>query len=331
MSNYTPLYGSILTSTIWAEDSETRIVWITILAMADAAGYVGASVPGLAHAARVSLESCELAIKKFTSPDKYSRTKTDEGRRLREADGGWNIVSFDIHRDRASELRHNILSAVRMRKMRERRRDVTDVPPESQPLRVEGNEINPLPSVTKCSQTRQDKAETRQGREEKDPPTPRRRGACCADFDKVDLSDEKHLEATNQPFEETNALAPQGNYSNRHRGAAEQPGFDLFWQSWPNNSRKVNRAGCLRSWAKQGCEPIAALIVSKAIESAQSPGWSENAERFVAPMPATWLNQRRWEAPAPPPDEKIEREKKIIAEVLERREKNDRARTAAVP
>jgi hypothetical protein len=139
MSNFTPLYGSILTSTIWAEDADTRLVWITMLAMADAAGYVGASIPGLAHAARVPVESCEKAIAKFLGPDKYSRTKDHDGRRIVESNGGWTLLNYEKHRERASELRNNALAAIRMRKLRETRKkhNVTNVQAKAEPLRTD--------------------------------------------------------------------------------------------------------------------------------------------------------------------------------------------------
>ena len=126
MSNFTPLYGSILTSTIWAEDDHTRLVWIAMLAMADATGYVGASIPGLAHAARVPVDSCEKALGKFLSPDKHSRTKDFEGRRIEEADGGWRLLNYEKQRERATEIRHNVMSALRMRELRARRKKVKE-------------------------------------------------------------------------------------------------------------------------------------------------------------------------------------------------------------
>ena len=43
MPGYTKLFNSILASTIWRADDKTRIVWITLLAMADKHGIVEAS------------------------------------------------------------------------------------------------------------------------------------------------------------------------------------------------------------------------------------------------------------------------------------------------
>lgn len=91
---FTKLFSSITESTIWAENTETRIVWITMLAMADRNGRVWASIPGLANRARVSVEAAEAAIKKFMEADKYSRTRDFDGKRIEEIDGGWRLLNY---------------------------------------------------------------------------------------------------------------------------------------------------------------------------------------------------------------------------------------------
>jgi len=95
MSGYTKLFGSILGSTIWREDSDTRIVWITMLALADADGIVEASVPGLAHFACVSTETAQSAIAKFLAPDPDSRSPEYEGRRIEKVEGGWLLLNYE--------------------------------------------------------------------------------------------------------------------------------------------------------------------------------------------------------------------------------------------
>lgn len=90
---YTKLFSEIIHSTIWAESVTTKIVWVTMLAMADDRGEVRASVPGLAKAAGVTLGECEVALKCFASPDEYSRSKEFEGRRIEEVDGGWLMLN----------------------------------------------------------------------------------------------------------------------------------------------------------------------------------------------------------------------------------------------
>jgi hypothetical protein len=101
MSGYTPLFQSIVTSSIWNESDTTRIVWISLLALADAEGKVEGSVAGLAPVARVSVEQCEKALEKLKAPDKYSRTKEHEGRRIVEIDGGWQIYNHAKFRQKA--------------------------------------------------------------------------------------------------------------------------------------------------------------------------------------------------------------------------------------
>jgi hypothetical protein len=66
--------------------------------LANRHGEVQASVPGLADAARVTLEQCLNALEHLSSPDEWSRTKTFQGRRIKEIDGGWLILTYEKHR-----------------------------------------------------------------------------------------------------------------------------------------------------------------------------------------------------------------------------------------
>ena len=88
------LFSSILSSSIWSADDQTRIVWITMLALADENGVVFGTIPGLSAMARVSIEDTEKAIKNLESPDQYSRSPDYEGRRIAKADGGWLILNY---------------------------------------------------------------------------------------------------------------------------------------------------------------------------------------------------------------------------------------------
>lgn len=102
MTGYTKLFGSIIASTIWRESKETKIVWITMLAMANKNGMVEASVPGLADFARVTIEECEVALKTLLSPDSYSRTQDFNGRRIESRDGGWLVLNHAKYRAKMS-------------------------------------------------------------------------------------------------------------------------------------------------------------------------------------------------------------------------------------
>ena len=95
---FTKLFSSITESTVWCEPDSTRIVWITMLAMADRKGRVWGSIPGLANRARVTIEQTERALRTFKSPDRYSRTPDNEGRRVEDIDGGWFLLNYEKHR-----------------------------------------------------------------------------------------------------------------------------------------------------------------------------------------------------------------------------------------
>lgn len=67
--------------------------------------------------------------------------------------------------------------------------------------------------------------------------------------------------------------------------------FEKFWLAYP---RKDGKGGAWRSWQKaKGRPKLAALImaVAKATASAQ---WKRDDGQYI-PLPATWLNQRRWD------------------------------------
>jgi hypothetical protein len=99
VSGFTKLYSSIVLSTVWREPNHVRIVWITMLALADAGGHVEASVPGLADAARVTIAECEEALAAFQRPDPYSRTKDHDGKRIEPIDGGWRLLNYTKYRE----------------------------------------------------------------------------------------------------------------------------------------------------------------------------------------------------------------------------------------
>lgn len=96
--NYVKLFNSILSSSIWSEPDSTRILWITMLAMADKEGVVNASVPGLSRFAGIPIEDVEAGLGRLLSPDPHSRTKDYEGRRLAEVEGGWRLLNHPKYR-----------------------------------------------------------------------------------------------------------------------------------------------------------------------------------------------------------------------------------------
>lgn len=99
---YTKLFSDIVMSTIWREPDHVRIVWITMLALRDRWHTVQASIPGLADAARVTVEQCKEALQILSSPDPDSRSQEDEGRRIKKCEGGWFLINGEKYRNRMS-------------------------------------------------------------------------------------------------------------------------------------------------------------------------------------------------------------------------------------
>src|SRR5690606_4956052 len=146
--NYTKLFSSITESTIWGEPAGTRLVWITFLAKCNKHGEVFGSIPGFARLSNVTLEECEQAIATLLSPDKWSRTPDNEGRRIEPIVGGWRILNhskFDAIR--GAEER----AAYKRRWDRENRGDrpsYKDRKPPTTPDNPDSNPTIPTPPVS---------------------------------------------------------------------------------------------------------------------------------------------------------------------------------------
>lgn len=100
---YAKLFSSLLSSSIWSEDSDTCKVWITLIALADREGYVFGSVAGIARICALPVEKIEEAMTKFISPDRHSadlnREPERDGSRIEAIDGGWRLINYEYYRD----------------------------------------------------------------------------------------------------------------------------------------------------------------------------------------------------------------------------------------
>lgn len=112
--------AEILSSSVWSEAPHVRLVWLTMLILCDTEGYVGAAVPGIARAAGVTVAETRDALERLKAPDPDSRTKTDEGRRVREVERGFQVLNFKEHLARLS--RERAMSRERVRRFREKRK-----------------------------------------------------------------------------------------------------------------------------------------------------------------------------------------------------------------
>lgn len=125
---YTKLFSSITRSSVWLEDDQTLRVWVTMLALADRHGFVGASVGGLAATARVPVEKTREALAKFLAPDPDSRSPEHEGRRIEVADRGWTLLNYERFRDMRDEEARKEYERNRKREARRKKQAVPDSP-----------------------------------------------------------------------------------------------------------------------------------------------------------------------------------------------------------
>ncbi len=122
MTGYTKLFSSIITSTIWREKNETRILWITMLAMKDRDGVIESSLPGLADMARLSIEDTLDSLKILQAPDEYSGTQDHEGRRIEQiANNKWFVLNHEKWRQKMNADERREYNRVKQQESRQRR------------------------------------------------------------------------------------------------------------------------------------------------------------------------------------------------------------------
>lgn len=96
---WTPLWSMIVTSTLWGESKDVKILFVTMLAMKDCYGKVTATTSGLSRAAVLTFEETVKALKVLESPDTKSDTNQQyDGRRIERVEGGWVVLNHEKYR-----------------------------------------------------------------------------------------------------------------------------------------------------------------------------------------------------------------------------------------
>lgn len=120
MNSWTPLWSSIVDSSVWCESKDVKILWITFLAKKDRNGFVPASIPGMAKAAGLTIPECQKALHVLESPDKLSSSQEHEGRRIRKVERGWIILNHFTYRELISKEARKDYNRLKQREYRER-------------------------------------------------------------------------------------------------------------------------------------------------------------------------------------------------------------------
>lgn len=117
------MFEDLVASSVWDEDNETRLVWITMLALKDRHHFVRGTERFLALAARVSAEDCARALGKLSSPDPKSRSTEREGRRIEAVPGGWMILNGETYQKKLSYEERKEYNREKQREYRKRRKE----------------------------------------------------------------------------------------------------------------------------------------------------------------------------------------------------------------
>lgn len=275
------LHSSILDSSVWLEDDKTRIVWFTLMAMADRDGVVEASVPGLAHRARVPRRACERAIEIFMSPDVDSRTPDQDGRRIEKVPGGWRLINYDPYREKGSADETRTKAAERQQRWRDRNARVTGVTLRNG-AETPGDGNNPIG----------------EGEEEaeRDPDSVPRSATLGSPPDPAPMRCETRANVA-PPFAPPRRLAQVGAVSLLFLGCYER---------YPNTFRKLQAAQTWQELAETypGGEAALAAAIGKTFDAGLLKRRPYNGDH--CPKFETLLAERLWEE-APPKEPEAER------------------------
>jgi hypothetical protein len=94
--SFFPLDREIRKSSIWAQGSSDLLkVWLYLLLEADPrTGVVTAAEPAIAMGCNLELSKLSACLLELESPDEFSRTETNGGRRIKRIRGGIKILNY---------------------------------------------------------------------------------------------------------------------------------------------------------------------------------------------------------------------------------------------
>ena len=143
---FTKLDEGIVHSSVWSEALATRVLWVTMLAMADSRGFVSSSRSGLLRAANIPLVDFDISIDILESTDVDSRSPEYDGRRIQKCDGGWMVLNYLRYREFTYS---GSKEAIKKRKQRDKRGHEVDMSPN-------GGDISASASVLSYPDLRED-------------------------------------------------------------------------------------------------------------------------------------------------------------------------------
>lgn len=94
------IMDTFFTGTISLETSDTRIVFLGMLSLADRNGEVHAPALGIARWVNLPIETVEASLVRLMSPDTGSTSQAEDGRRILPiGPNEWKLVNYEKYRD----------------------------------------------------------------------------------------------------------------------------------------------------------------------------------------------------------------------------------------
>lgn len=82
----------------------------------------------------------------------------------------------------------------------------------------------------------------------------------------------------------------KGKEGNESPRVDDATGFDAFWECWPKNDRKQDKAKCQEKWKRDGLDALAEKIVADVTAKKATQKWRDG---FVE-APLVYINNQRW-------------------------------------
>ena len=134
---YGKLFASMYEGTLYGQ-WQGIVTLQQLVILADADGAVDMTPPAIAARTSIPLEIIEAGLDQLSTVDKYSRTPTEDGRRIvlldEDRPWGWRIVNYKYYRDLASREDKKEKDRQRIAEKRNKNNDVAECRNLSQPV-----------------------------------------------------------------------------------------------------------------------------------------------------------------------------------------------------
>lgn len=112
MDSWSPLWNTVVESSLWEEPPYVRVLFMTMLAIKDADFIVRSDEFRLHKKANISQEEVVKALKILTAPDRKRLIPQEfEGRRLEKVEGGWLILNGKKYREKMQKIKRSVYQA----------------------------------------------------------------------------------------------------------------------------------------------------------------------------------------------------------------------------